>query len=632
MRRRIRKNRYQFIKKQFSARMQKKLLGLFLLIIVIFAILVGRIVELNASRGDLYTRIVLNQQAYDSRIIPFRRGNIEDRHGTVLATSERVYNVILDIYVMTHREETIEPTIQMLVDFFELEESDIRRRIEEHPDSVYQVLLRDISHDKYIAYHELIADEEFANVRGIWFEPNFRRFYPYHFLASGVVGFAITAEYEQRFDGQAGIESQFNDILNGTHGREFGFFGPDANIERTINPPQNGHTVVLTLDVVVQSLIEERLQEFNQTHFGGVRANELGAVNTAVLVMNPNTGEILAHAAYPNFDLNNPRDLSGIMSEEAIEQLSDAEQVDALQGLWRNFIVNDTFEPGSTAKPFTMAMALETGALQGDESFYCGGVMRVADHDIHCWNRNGHGMLNLAEAMAFSCNIAHMQIALLLGEDHQERVAEFTRYQAIFGFGKLTGIDLPGEQSAASLVYTQDNMGVADLLTNAFGQNFNVTMIQLASGFSSLINGGYYFQPHIVKQIQDESGRVVQTNDPTLIRKTISRETSDLIKPQLEATMAFGTGHTVQVPGYDIGGKTGTGEMHPRGQGNYLTSIIGYAPHDTPEVVVYVVIDRPNVGDQANSTYVRELTRLIMEDIFPQLNISGTPVTLELSN
>ena len=331
--------------------------------------------------------------------------------------------------------------------------------------------------------------------------------------------------------------------------------------------------------------------------------------------MNPQNGEILAEASYPNYDLNHPRDLSAYYTEEELEAMGDEEKLDVLNNLWNNFCVSDTYEPGSTFKPFTIAAGLENGTLTGEEGYMCGGVLHVGDHDIHCSNRKGHGPQTLKQSLENSCNVALMEIGESLGAE------EFCRYQKLFGFGEYTGIDLPGEGSTEGLLYTPENMDAASLATNAFGQNFNVTMTQLAASFCSLVNGGDYYKPHVVKQIQDENGNVTETKDPVLLKKTISKESSDLIKDYMLGVVQEGTGASAGVEGYDIGGKTGTAEKLPRGNGKYLVSFIGYAPQENPEVVVYVVVDEPNVAGQASSTYATELASDIMEEIFPYLGV-----------
>jgi stage V sporulation protein D (sporulation-specific penicillin-binding protein) len=426
-----------------------------------------------------------------------------------------------------------------------------------------------------------------------------------------VIGFTYSGNV-----GAIGIESAYNDVLNGTDGREYGYFDSDSSVERTVKAAKNGNTVVSTIDITLQSIVEKCILEFNQAHAGEAREGELGSKNTAVIMMNPNTGEILAEASYPNFDLNNPRDLSILYTDEEWNAMSEDEQLDAMSELWRNFCVSDAYEPGSTMKPFTVAAGLETGTLTGDETYYCGGSLEVSGTNIGCHLRSGHGTETVQDAVANSCNVALMHMAESIG------VESFTKYQHIFGFGEYTGIDLPAEASTSALLYTAENMTPIDLATNSFGQSFNVTMTQMASAFCSLINGGYYYEPHVVKQIQDEDGNVIETKDPVLLRKTVSAETSEQVKTYLQAVMDYGTGQRAQVEGYDIGAKTGTAEKLPRGNGSYLLSFIGYAPQDNPEIMLYVVIDEPNVEGQDNSSLVLDLSKRIMEEAFPYLGIT----------
>ncbi len=612
MAKRNRRNRFNFLTKRFSKKMQKKLVMLFMAIILAFIVLVGRITYINASKGNKYTKIVLDQQEYDSRVIPYKRGDIVDRNGTRIVTSERVYNVILDVNVMMSKDDYIAPTIQVLEECFGVKEADVRKRMEESPDSHYEILAKGVSYDKAKKFQDIEADQEKnENVKGIWLEDDYQRSYPYDSLASDVIGFTTAGN-----QGAIGIESAYNSILNGTDGREYGYFDSASTVKRTVKPAKNGDTVVSTIDVTLQSIVEQCIKEFNEEHAGEEREGELGSKNTAVIIMNPNTGEILAEASYPNFNLNDPRDLSSLYPKEKLADMTEEEQLDALNSLWRNFCVSDAYEPGSTAKPFTVATGLETGALTGNESYVCNGFLHVGDYDIYCHLKTGHGVQTLEQAVANSCNVALMEAAQSIG------VKNFARYQRIFGFGEYTGIDLPGEASTASLIYTDETMGITDLATNSFGQGFNVTMTQMAAAFSSLINGGYYYEPHIVKQIQDESGSVIETKNPVLLRKTVSTETSKMVKQYMKTVMTSGTGQGAAVAGYDIGGKTGTAEKLPRNNGKYLLSFIGYAPQENPEVMVYVVVDEPNVAKQDTSSYVLGLSQKIMAQAFPYLNIT----------
>lgn len=609
-----RKRPFHFLRRKFPLKMQKKLVLLFMLIVLAFVGLVGRITYINASSGEKYTKVVLDQQQYDSRVIPFKRGDILDRNGTKVATSERVYNVILDAKVLLETKKNVEPTKEVLKECFGIEESVVDAVLEDNPGGRYNILLKGVSYEQAQAFKAIDEDDEkYPNVSGVWLEDDYIRKYPYNTLASAAIGFTVSGNV-----GNSGMEASYNSILNGTDGREYGYLDKNSSVERTVKQPVNGQTIVSTIDVNLQKIVEDHIWAFNEAHKNEVREGE-GSKNTAVLVMKPGTGEILAMASYPNYDLSNPRDLTKYYTQEQIDGMDDDQKVEALNALWRNYCVTDTFEPGSTAKPFTVAAGLDSGKIMGDETYVCGGYLHIGDYNIKCHNTSGHGTQTVGQAIANSCNVALMQIGEAIG------VQDFTRYQNIFGFGQFTGIDLKGEPDTSGLLYNADNMQITDLATNAFGQNFNTTMVQLASGFNSLINGGNYYKPHIVKQIQDENGNVIENKDPQLIKKTISEETSTKVKEYMKMVVTEGTGTGTQVEGYDIGGKTGTAEKLPRKNGNYVLSFIGYAPQENPEVAVYVVIDEPNIENQSVSSYVTELSQQIMADIFPYLNITRVP-------
>ena len=601
------------LKQKFTLRMQKKLVMLFMAVLLAFTVLIGRITYINASNGEEYARTVLDQQQYTSQTIPFKRGDITDRNGTRLATSERVYNVILDAKVLLDdedkAEEYIKATEEALETYLEIDPDTVEQVLEESPDSRYTILKKDVDYETAMAYQDAVEDD--TSVQGVWLEEDYLRTYPYGNLASTITGFTVDGNV-----GAAGLEAEYNYELNGTDGREYGYQNADTGTETTVKEAVNGNSITTTIDANLQSIVEKHIRAFNDSHKDEAQDGE-GSKNTAVIIMDPNNGEILAEAVYPDYNLNSPRDLSAYYSEEEISAMSSEDKLAALNSLWNNFCVNTTYEPGSTVKPFTIAAALETGVLKGDETFYCGGSLHVGDYDIRCisYDEGGHGTQNLTQVMENSCNVALMQIGLQLGAE------EFGKYQNIFGFGSYTGIDLPGEE--AGLLYSPDDMGDTDLATNSFGQNFNVTMTQLVAGFCSLINGGNYYEPHIVKSIQDANGNVIETKEAVLEKRTVSQETSELLKSYMYSVVENGSGVYAQVDGYDIGGKTGTAEKLPRGENKNLLSFIGYAPQDNPEVVVYVVVDEPNVAYQAGiSNQVSQLAADIMAEAFPYLNIT----------
>ena len=604
------RRRKKIWKRKFNRLMQKKLVMSFAAIVLVFVFLIGKITYINAASGDKYTKVVLDQQQYDSRVIPFKRGDIVDCNGTKIATSERIYNVILDAKVMLSNEKYKKPTIEVLESCFDIKAEEIEEVLEKNPSGRYNIMKKGIDFATAQEFEKIEKDRKnYPNVKGIWLEEDYIRKYPYNTLASDVVGFTVDGNV-----GSNGIEASYNSVLNGTDGREYGYLDDISSVERTVKEPENGQTVVSTIDIQVQSIVEKHILKFNDAHKNQARKGE-GSKNTAVIVMNPQNGEILAEASYPNYDLNNPRDLTKYYSEDEIKAMTNEERIDTLNSLWNNFCVSGTYEPGSTIKPFTISAGFELGVLTGEESYTCGGMLHVGGHDIHCSNRSGHGPQSLKRSLENSCNVALMHIGKSIGKE------EFCRYQRLFGFGEYTGIDLPGEAATDGLLYTAENMDPASLATNAFGQNFNVTVTQLAAGFCSLINGGDYYEPHIVKRIQDENGNVTENKDPVLARRTISKETSDLIKEYMLGVVEEGTGGEAKVEGYDVGGKTGTAEKLPRGNGKYLVSFIGYAPQENPQAVVYVVIDEPNAGQQANSGFATEMAADIMEEIFPYLGV-----------
>ena len=298
---------------------------------------------------------------------------------------------------------------------------------------------------------------------------------------------------------------------------------------------------------------------------------------------------------------------------------------DTLNGLWRNFCISDTYEPGSTYKPFTVAMGLETGALKGNEHYECNGSLVVVEGEnpIRCHNRWGDGVVSIKQAMASSCNVALMKMAFTIGAE------TFVKYQENFNFGLKTNIDLAGEARTAELVHGADKIGITELATGSFGQGFNVTMIQMISGYSALINGGYYYEPHMVKEIRTSSGAVVENIEPRVLKQIVSESTSEAIRDYCIAvcdpTVANNTGKAARPAGYAIGGKTGTAQTLPRGNGEYVVSFIGFAPADDPQIAIYVVVDRPNMEDQSLGTRcAAKITRNILTEVLPYMGIFMT--------
>ena len=607
---------------KFSKKMQKKLVVLFVIIALLLLGLIVRLMYIEHTSGKKYEKKVLSQQKYDSTVIPYQRGNITDCKGTILATSVDVYNVILDCKVLNSDSADIDPTIDALITCFpQLNETDLRNLITDKPKSQYNVLAKKLSYEEIRAFEDMQAAEKEASdkksgdaekkgkIYGVWFEKEYQREYPYGSLASAVIGFTTSGNL-----GMNGVENSYNSVLNGTNGREYGYLNSDSNFEKTVIDAQNGNDVTLTIDANIQKIVEDKIAAFEEEYRDAAREGA-GSKHVGVIVMNPQNAEVLAMANYPNYDSSNPRDLSAYYTQEEIDAMDDDAELDALNQLWSNFCITYTYEPGSTVKPFTVACGLDTGTLDPNRTFICDGYETISGHDIHCVNTNGHGLETVEDALKNSCNDALMQMSYDIGPEN------FSKYQQIFGFGTKTNIDLPGEARTDSLIYTEDQLSTINLATNSFGQNFNVTMIQVASAFCSIINGGNYYQPHVVKKITDENGNVIQEDNGTLLKKTVSSSTSELLKQYLYATVSDGTGKYAKVPGYSMGGKTGTAQKLPRGQGNYLVSFIGFAPVDNPQLLVYVVVDEPNAEEEFHSTFAQEIAKGIFEETLPYLNI-----------
>lgn len=612
MARQIRRSRRKKPKKLLR-RMHNKLYIVFGVLCILFVALIFRLMYIEYTSGEKYEKIVLSQQEYDSTIIPYKRGDIVDSKGTVLATSVDVYNVILDSKVLHANEEKISSTIAYLTQCFpEITADQVNQEITDNPDREYTVLAKHVSYEEKAAFEALMNGEDTKDqIAGIWFKKEYTRTYPYNSLASAMIGFANATT------GVIGLENQYNDTLNGTNGRSYGYLNADSNLEQTVIEPENGYSLVATIDTNIQSIVESAILQANEEMKQETEGQATGSNNTAVLVMDPQNGDVLAMASYPNFDLNNPKDLSAYFTEEELAGMSDEDKMNQLNKLWQNYTISNTFEPGSTFKPFTEAMGLDSGSLRGDETYICDGSEWVSGHEIHCVNRSGHGTEDLRGALRDSCNDALMQMVRAIGP------ANFAKYSREYGFGQKTGIDLPGEASTASLIFSEEQLArtESNLAVSSFGQGFNVTMIQLASSFCSLINGGNIYQPHVVKKIVDGSGNTVQEISPVVTKETVSQEVSDTLRDYMYTVVSEGTGAKAAVEGYAIGGKTGTAEKVPRGSGNYVVSFIGFAPVDDPQVVVYVVVDEPHVADQSHCSQSSYIAKNIFSQILPYMNI-----------
>ena len=556
------------------------------------------------------------QQKFENDVLPAKRGNIYDRNGNILATSNKVYNVILDCKTVNSDPDYVEPTIRALKEILGIDEEKVRSLLSDSrtSQSQYQILLKQLSMDKkkeFEAYTTVEEDsplsdtekKERGNVKGVWFEEDYLRSYPFKSLACDTIGFTLARDVAD-----VGIESYYNSTLMGADGRQYGYFNSQSDVEQTIIEPVDGKNIVTTLDVGIQQIVEKYVNGFKK---------KMGAKNIGVVVQDPNTGEILAMDAGDRYDLNDPRDLSSLYSEEEIKAMNDEETVTALNAMWNNFCVTDAFEPGSVVKPIVMAGALEKGSIAEGDNFVCDGGQAFGANNntfIKCAvYPDSHGTEDLMHVIANSCNDGMMQIAEKMGAE------QFIKAQSLFNFGSRTGIDLPNEGSG--IIHTMDTMGETELACSAFGQGYTCTMLQEINAMSSVINGGYYYQPHLVKEIQDSNGSTVKTVEPVLLKQTISSEISAAIRSYMEDSVIEGTSRHSKVQGYSSGGKTGTAEKFPRGNKKYLVSFITFAPVEEPQVIVYVVVDEPNAEEQADSKYPQYIAQGILSELLPYLNV-----------
>lgn len=554
-RKRRKKRGNPLLTRKINSKMRMKLVWLFGMVVLAFVGLGIRITVINASQGNQYSKQVLSQsqQKYDSRVIPFKRGDITDRNGVVLATSEKVYKVILDCKVVNTKEEYVEPTIKALVDVMGLDEETVRKKLEDETtkDSQYQILQSNVSINQKKAFEdytdvsgeeakEKLTKEEIAersNIKGVWFEEDYRRVYPLNSTASHLVGFTYTGN-----SADWGIEGYYSSTLNGVNGRQFGYYNSDADVEQNIIDPINGNSVESTIDLNIQQVVEKYISNFMDGMANGPRGAE-GAANVGVIVANPKNGEILAMATDNPYDLNNPRDLTSYYSQDEINGMDNGTMLKNLYGIWKNYCISDAFEPGSTVKPLTIGAALDADVVQPSDTFVCDGYQMFGGTRIRCSIYPGaHGTETLSDLIKHSCNDGLMQIGALLGPE------EFLKYQKIFNFGATTGIDLPGE--ATGILHTEESLssGSTELASASFGQGYTCTMIQEIAAICSVINGGYYYQPHVVSKILNEDGDVIKDVQPVVTKQTVSSDVSALICQYMGTVMeSDGTGAAAKV-------------------------------------------------------------------------------------
>lgn len=588
--------------------MKIKLIIVVSFVVVALFLLAGVMINISRNSKDKYAKKVFDNLRYKNSTILAKRGDITDRTGTVLAYSEKVYNLILDPNTYWLDDTDRELNLNALVEYLGCDRQELIDIFESQKgvNCAYKRVKRYLTYDEVQEYRE--AKEADSKINSSWLEEEYIRTYPFNSMLASVLGYATEST------GVIGIENYYNSYLTGTNGREYGYVGEDLDVETTIKPAVNGNTIELTIDSNIQRIVENKIREFNEAY---------GSKHTSVMIVNPNNGQILSMAQYPTFDLNNPSDLSAYYTEEELAQMDNEQTVDALYDVWSNFCVSNIYEPGSVFKAFTIASGIEEGILDGTETYYCDGSEVVMGTKISCAHPEGHGELTVSQALEESCNDALMQMAAAIGKD------VFYTYVDRFNFGAKTGVDLPSEEYG--LVIKKDIVTDIDLATNSFGQNLNVTMVQEMAAFCSLINGGYYYQPHLVKEIKSTGGEVLVENESVLVRRTVSEETSKTLRGYLKNVVDYGTGGYLKIAGYSVGGKTGAAEKQPRDKQHYVTSFIGFMPAEDPQVAFYVVLDEAQVADFDTSRAAQELARDIMIDLIPYLEIYPVDESYEIN-
>ena len=593
------------------------------LILLFIAILCYRIIYLKSTYGKEFELRALSQltrrgSASEQSITP-NRGAITDRNREKnFASSYKTYSVFIDVRVLVTLSQEIQDRSKAAVNEIlgiPMEELDkylqAKREFDETGklikatplisdyDKNYLIIARDITKEQAEALEE-------ENPRCVYIEENTKRAYPDSSLAAQTIGFMSGGS-------SWGLERQYESFMSGTPGRIYREFTDNGSVSPKRIDPVDGFTVVTTIDERIQAEAEALVTKYGEM---------FEAKNAAIIVMNPMTGEILTLASYPSFNLNDPFNAEYITKSKYRDEwdtMTDDEKKKV--ALWNNYAVSSTFEPGSIFKPFVVAAALEENVVSPESRYYCPGYKKFSDNEddnINCHKLTGHGSISLNEALAQSCNVALMDIAEAMGRDL------FYKYQRDFGFGEKTGVDLPDEVSALSLIHGISALNTIELATSSFGQRFNCTPIQIINGFAALINGGYVMRPYVVSRIMDKSGGLVEENLPVIERKVISKETSEYLKTALKDVMSpTGTGKSAYIEGYSIGGKTGTGEQGVKTSADYhyAVSMISYFPAENPEFLVLSIIDYPKEFEDG-VTSSAPMSKEIMEFIIKYRNIA----------
>lgn len=568
--------------------MKKKLLFVLFSIQLFVLVLIGRVIYIQTVKADELQKMAYEQQTRDRLISP-DRGSILDRNGTGIAVTETV-NAISVIPAQIKDKDYVS---NYLSEVLEMEYDEVFEKVNQ------KVALVRI---KTKVDSEIAMEIRKKDIEGIVVDEDVKRIYPYSNIASQVIGFVGKDN-----QGIIGLEAKYDEYLKGEEGKILTLTdskGLEVDSTQERIAPIDGYNLVTSIDIIIQQYAEQTIKK-------AVESKK--AQKGIIIVLNPQNGEIYAMANYPNFDLNNPFVINDSELLSIWDTLSEKEQNDALNQMWRNTAINDTYEPGSTFKTVTSAASLEEGVVTPESTFFCNGYHIAGDRMIKCWRYpRTHGAQTFVQGVQNSCNPVFMELGERLGAE------KFYEYMDKFGFNEKTGIDLSGE--AVGIMHKLENVGPVELATMSFGQSFQITPLQLLRAVSSMVNGGYLITPHIGCKITDNEGNVIKELEYGENEKILSDKTSEQMKVILESVVSEGTGNKAYIPGYRIGGKTATSEKLPRRSGKYIASFLTFAPAENPQVMAIVLIDEPQ-GTYYGGTVAGPVMQELLLNILPYMGI-----------
>ncbi len=601
-----------------NAMMKKMLFTVLAMTAVCFTILIGRLAYLQLIANEQYQTKAIDQQMRETAI-KAKRGSIFDRNMNVLAQSASVWEVSLNPTNIS--DDQREKIANKLAEILGVDAQQVLEKSKKN--TYYQLIKRQVERPEVDKIRQFVIDEE---ITGIVLNEDYKRYYPYGDFAASVLGF--TGDDHQ---GLNGIEAYYEKYLKGTDGRIVSAkdaLGKDMpfQYEARVNEAQDGYSLVLTIDEVIQHIAEKNIE---------TAVTEFGIKNRATaIVMDVTSGEVLAMSTKPDFDPNDPFTIQDKAVQAAVNAIENKDErkaalAEAQQAQWRNKAISDTYEPGSVYKIVTAASALEEGVVHADDHFYCNGSLTVNGRSIGCWKYGGHGPETFVDGIRNSCNPVFMAVGLLLGPDRT------AKYYKAFGFNEKTGIDLPGETSGIYHALSVLQKEPDTLAVSSFGQSFKITPLQVITAVAAAINGGYLYEPHLVKQVIDSDKNVVETIDPVAKRQVISEQVSSELALMLEKVVSEGSGRSAYIKGYRIGGKTGTSEKLDQsatasGVKEHVLSFLGFAPADDPQIAVLVILDEPKDSGAYGSTIAAPVAGAIISETLSYLGIEPTYTAEEL--